>query len=79
MSTPPDFGGTEIEKGLDEDLGGPKEGHPVEHLNVDASLWESHEATASGQVCARCGRAIEAGQEARRRADGRWAHEICPL
>jgi hypothetical protein len=78
MSTPPDFGGREIEEGLNEDLGAPKQGHPIEHLNEDASAWESNEASAPGQACARCGRVIEAGQEARRRADGQWVHEICP-
>jgi hypothetical protein len=40
---------------------------------------ESHEANAPGQVCARCGRVIEAGQDARLRADGHWMHEVCPL
>ena len=39
---------------------------------------ESNEAQAPGQVCARCGQVIEGGQDARRRADGRWMHEVCP-
>ena len=39
---------------------------------------ESHEAQAPGQVCARCGRVIERGQDARLRADRRWIHEVCP-
>jgi hypothetical protein len=39
---------------------------------------ESNEAQAPGQVCARCGRVMERGQDARRRADGRWMHEVCP-
>ena len=39
---------------------------------------ESNEARAPGQVCARCGRVIERGQDARLRDDGRWMHEVCP-
>ena len=78
MSTPPDFGGREIEEGLVEDLGGPREEHAVVHLDEDPSAWEDNEATAPGKACGRCGKVIEAGQEARRRADGRWVHEVCP-
>jgi hypothetical protein len=39
---------------------------------------EANEAHAPGQVCARCGAVITAGQDARLRADGRWMHEVCP-
>jgi hypothetical protein len=78
MSTPPDFGGREIEEGRIEDIGGPKEEHPVEHLDEDPSAWEDNELHAVGQTCARCGNLIEAGQEVRRRTDGRWVHEACP-
>jgi hypothetical protein len=78
VTTPPDFGGREIEEGLAEDLGGPKEEHPVEHLDEDASAWDDNEEHAAGQVCARCGAVITASQEARRRADGHWMHETCP-
>jgi hypothetical protein len=78
MSTPPDFGGREIEEGIIEDLGGPVEEHPVEHPGEDPSGREDHELHAAGQVCARCGKVIEAGQDVRRRSDGRWLHETCP-
>jgi hypothetical protein len=78
MATPPDFGGREIEEGLVEDLGGSAEEHPVEHLDEDASAYEDNEERAAGQVCARCGAVMTAGQEARRRGDGRWVHETCP-
>lgn len=78
MSTPPDFGGREIEEGVIEDLGGPREAHPVEHLGEDPSLYEDNELAGVGTVCARCGQVIQAGQEARRRADGQWMHEACP-
>jgi hypothetical protein len=39
---------------------------------------EDNEAHAPGQVCARCGAVITAGQDVRLRADGRWMHEVCP-
>jgi hypothetical protein len=83
VTTPPDFGGREIEEGLIEDLGGPKEEPAVEHLGEDPSAYEDNdyednEEHGLGQVCARCGAVIVAGQEARRRADGRWQHETCP-
>jgi hypothetical protein len=76
MTTPPDFGGREIEEGLLEDLGGPAEHHPVRHQ--DDPLLDDNEAHAPGQVCQRCGAVITPGQDARRRADGKWVHEVCP-
>jgi hypothetical protein len=78
VATPPDFGGRETEEGLMEDLGGPKEEHPVQHLQEDPSAYDDNEEHAAGQVCGRCGMVISAAQEARRRADGRWVHETCP-
>jgi hypothetical protein len=86
MNVPPDFGGTEIEKGLDEDLaGGPIEAegelgeHNVGPTERGAFPHGDHEAHAPGEVCPRCGTVIVAGQDVRRRADGRWVHEVCPL
>jgi hypothetical protein len=79
MSTPPDFGGSGLEEELPEFLGAPKEEHAAHHRDEESQAWESNEAGAAGKVCARCGRAIEAGQEARHRADGQWVHEICPI
>ena len=35
-------------------------------------------AGAAGRECGRCGRPIEAGQDARRRVSGAWVHENCP-
>jgi hypothetical protein len=53
-----------------------------EHEREDRELAyldpEDNEARAPGQVCARCGEVITAGQDARLRADGRWVHEVCP-
>ncbi len=79
MTTPPDFGGREIEEGMLEDLGGPREEHVVGHEDEDSSAWSSNEAHASGRVCEVCGAVITSGQEVRRRADGQWMHEVCPL
>jgi hypothetical protein len=39
---------------------------------------EDNEARAPGQVCARCGQVITAGQDVRLRGDGKWVHEVCP-
>jgi hypothetical protein len=88
MTTPPDFGGLEIEEGVQEDLGVPAEKHR-DHQERD---WDrdrdrdglasddndDNEAHAPGQVCARCGAVIMSGQDVRHRADGRWVHEVCP-
>jgi hypothetical protein len=79
MTVPPDFGGHEIEEGLLEDLGGPPETHPAPHDDQAESDWDDNEAHAAGQVCARCGAVITAGQDARLRGDGQWAHEACPV
>ncbi len=61
MTTPPDFGGHEIEEGLLEDLGGPAEHHPVSHQ--DGPPLDDNEAHAPGQVCQRCGAVITPGQD----------------
>lgn len=78
MTTPPDFGGREIEEGLEEDLGVPR----AEHQNLTGrdqdALVQDNEAHAPGNVCELCGTVITAGQDVRRMADGHWIHEICP-
>ncbi len=38
---------------------------------------EGNSARAAGP-CSRCGQAITAGQDARRRVSGTWVHEACP-
>jgi hypothetical protein len=50
-----------------------REEQEVEYLDPEAN-----EAHAPGQVCARCGKVITASQDARRRPDGHWIHEVCP-
>ena len=48
-----------------------------EHLvSADADL-ESNELHASGQVCARCGQAIQPGDEVRRTVSGDYQHDFC--
>lgn len=37
-----------------------------------------HEAHAPGRTCERCGSVITVHQDARRRLDGLWVHEVCP-
>jgi hypothetical protein len=39
---------------------------------------ENELKAAPAQICARCGRPIQPGDEVRRRADGTWVHEVCP-
>ena len=79
MTTPPGFGGREIEQGMEEDLGGPPARHGrVTHQDPDSTPDSDHEAHAAGKVCGRCGAVITTGQDVRRRADGQWVHEVCP-
>ncbi len=40
---------------------------------------EDHFAHATGKICKTCGRAIEAGQPARRRGETEWSHDVCPV
>jgi hypothetical protein len=78
MTTPPDFGGTEIEEGRQEEFGiAPEEHHPGPD-GLTAEPHDDNEAHAPGEICGRCGRAIELGDAVRRRADGSWVHEVCP-
>jgi hypothetical protein len=77
VTTPPDFGGREIEEGVMEDLGAPPEEQKASH-DGDLGQWEDNELHGAGKVCARCGAEIIPGQDVRRRLDGQWVHEICP-
>ena len=86
MSVEPEYGKEEIIK-LDRELQEPPPGElerelrdreleDKEVLYVDA---EDNEAHAAGNVCPRCGTVITTGQDARRRLDGQWVHEVCPV
>ena len=70
MTTPPDYGGHEIEEGLLEDLGGPHENHPVSRQDEPETDFSDNELHAAGQTCPRCGTAIHPGQYVRLRANG---------
>jgi len=47
-------------------------------LSSDADI-NGNELHATGRVCARCGHAIEPGEDVRRTASGGYQHELCPL
>jgi hypothetical protein len=63
----------------DEDLG-EREAEELEREDEELEYLdpEDNEAHAPGQICARCGQVITAGQDVRRQPDGRWVHEVCP-
>ena len=44
----------------------------------DRATAEDHAAHAPGRICQACGRPIEAGQDARRRGEEDWVHDVCP-
>jgi hypothetical protein len=47
-------------------------------LSSDADI-DSNELHASGRVCARCGQAIQPGEDVRRTTSGSYQHELCGL
>ena len=52
--------------------------HDREERELESRPLEDNEAHAAGQVCARSGAVVTVSQDVRRRADGRWVHEVCP-
>lgn len=94
MTVPPEYGEEERMRQQSEDLRQRSDGRLpqdredapereiAEHDREERELAyldpEDNEARAPGQVCARCGAGITASQDARRRSDGRWVHEVCP-
>jgi hypothetical protein len=86
--TQPDFGGEEDQDRQPGILPQDREDSPEREITERGReerdleleyLDEDNEAHAAGRVCARCGAVITAGQDTRRRSDGRWIHEVCPL
>jgi hypothetical protein len=63
-------------------LPGVQTAHDVQEADeqfTDAGVdLESNELHAAGQVCARCGRSIQPGDDVRRTASGGYKHEVCP-
>jgi hypothetical protein len=49
-----------------------------EHLLSPGADLEGNELHASGQMCARCGRRIEPGEDVRRTLGGAYQHDFCP-
>ena len=45
----------------------------------DRGEGDDHWVRAAGEDCARCGQTIVEGAFVRRRADGGWAHQECPI
>jgi hypothetical protein len=77
MTVPPNYGGREFEEGLAEDLGkAPPEKH--QHEDNESGEWDDNELHVTGQTCARCGHAIQPGEDARMQVNGQWVHEVCP-
>jgi hypothetical protein len=51
------------------------------HANFDVAervTGEDHAAHAPGRICRACDRRIEPGQDARRRGEADWVHDVCP-
>jgi hypothetical protein len=78
VTTPPDFGGHEIEEGLLEDLGGPQENYPVSHQDEAGTDFSDNELHAAGQTCPRCGTVIQPGQDVRRHANASGYTRLAP-
>jgi hypothetical protein len=57
----------------------PAQGSEHSREGNDNALTDSNAATAPGKICELCGAVISASQEARRRVDGEWIHEACPI
>jgi hypothetical protein len=57
----------------------PSQGSDRQEANEHSSSADTNAATAPGKVCGLCGALIKANQEARRRVDGEWIHEACPI
>jgi hypothetical protein len=91
MTVRPDFGpeyGDEERKRFDEE-GSPEPQEAEEERElfdreredeeVNILDPEDNEAHAVGLVCERCGQVITATQDVRRRLDGQWVHDECPV
>ena len=50
----------------------------VDFNEHDRATGEDHFAHAPGKICRACGRMIGPGQDARRRGEADWVHDVCP-
>jgi hypothetical protein len=57
----------------------PAQGGEHSPAQDQGGMADSNAATAPGKTCDLCGATIEAGQQARRRVNGEWIHEACPI
>jgi hypothetical protein len=57
----------------------PSQGSDRQEARDPSGSPDTNAATAPGKVCGLCGALIQANQEARRRVDGDWIHEACPI
>lgn len=74
----PDFG-PEYGEEERESLGAPpEETEDIHDEDETDPVIADNEAHAPGTTCERCGSVITAHQNARRRPDGQWVHEVCP-
>lgn len=55
-----------------------KELAKTDYNERDRVTREDHYAHAPRRICKACDRAIEPGQNARRRGEADWVHDICP-
>jgi hypothetical protein len=78
MTTRPDFGPEYGEEELESQGVLPAEAEDLSGEFATDPIIADHEAHAPGKTCERCGAVITVHQDARRRLDGRWVHEVCP-
>lgn len=50
----------------------------ADYSERDRVTGEDHFAHAPGRICKACGHAIEPEQNARRRGEADWVHDLCP-
>jgi hypothetical protein len=53
--------------------------HAPDFVRHNRGPEDEHWAHPFGAQCARCGHLMEEGDFARRRGDGSWVHERCPV
>ena len=57
----------------------PSQGSEHSREQNENGLPDTNAATAPGEICELCEAVISANQEARRRVNGKWIHEACPI
>jgi hypothetical protein len=57
----------------------PSQGSDQSHEHDQDGPADGNAATAPGKTCELCGAVIHASQQVRRRVNGEWIHEACPI